>query len=58
MNAEFTTFAPHSTASDLIAIRRRAEAMRAEYLRAVFRRIAAAFTRRGTTTTGGLTAAH
>lgn len=56
MNAESTTFAPLPTATDLVAIRRQAEAMRAACLRALFRRIAAAFTRRGPATGGGLTA--
>ena len=58
MNAELTTFASRPTAAELVAIRRQAEAMRAAFLRALFRRIAGAFTRRGTATSGGLTAAR
>ena len=58
MNSEFTTFASRPTATDLVAIRRQAEAMRAAALRALFRRIVAAFTRHGAATGGGLTAAR
>lgn len=58
MNTEYTTFASRLPDSDLQRIRREAEAMRAAYLRGLFRRIVAAFTRHGGQAHGGLTAAR
>ncbi|MBP2292928.1 hypothetical protein [Azospirillum rugosum] len=58
MNSENLTFASRLSDSDLQRIRREAEAMRAAYLRSLFRRVASAFTRHGGHTHGGLTAAR
>ncbi|TWA60935.1 hypothetical protein FBZ84_113134 [Azospirillum baldaniorum] len=56
MNAD--NFATPLSSTELRNIRRQAEALRAAYLRSLFRRLAAAFSRPGAGTNGGLTAAR
>ncbi|TWA82116.1 hypothetical protein FBZ85_102492 [Azospirillum brasilense] len=61
MNAD--NFATPLSSTELRNIRRQAEALRAAYLRSLFRRLAAAFSRpgagtNGAATNGGLTAAR
>ncbi|MDQ2105140.1 RSP_7527 family protein [Azospirillum isscasi] len=56
MNAK--TFATPLSSTELRAIRLQAEAMRAAYLRGLFRRLGAAFSRPATPANGGLTAAR
>ncbi|WP_167525319.1 RSP_7527 family protein [Roseomonas genomospecies 6] len=56
MNAD--SFANPLSSTELRNIRRQADAMRAAYLRSLFRRLAAAFSRPATPANGGLTAAR
>ncbi|MHA7064727.1 RSP_7527 family protein [Azospirillum argentinense] len=56
MNAD--NFANPLSSTELRNIRRQAEALRAAYLRSLFRRLAAAFSRPSVATNGGLTAAR
>ncbi|MDW7553361.1 MULTISPECIES: RSP_7527 family protein [Azospirillum] len=52
------SFANPLSSTELRNIRRQAEALRAAYLRSLFRRLVAAFSRPGAATNGGLTAAR